>query len=163
MAGDPPVKCALPTRYRLMLPCPHCKRRVFSRLDIVYAPLQGRLQCRFCEKSAQFDLLSRWIFLSSLSLSIPGILLYGDVFYSGHLLVVSMFIIVVAWCVFSFLCFPLLTLEQAPGSGLNRTQGTMMLAVLLLTAMLLDGFIASRIDAEAALEQAKSTEMRRSP
>ena len=146
-----------------MLSCPHCKRRVFTRLDIVYAPLQGRVQCRFCGSAAQFDLLSRWIFLSTVSLSLPGVLLYGNVFYSGHLLVISMFIILIAWCVFSFLCFPLLTLEQATGSGLNRTQGTMMLAVLLLAAMLLDGFIASRIDADIAREQTKSTDIRRSP
>lgn len=146
-----------------MLPCPHCKRRVFTRLDIVYAPLQGRVQCRFCGSAAQFDLFSRWIFLSILSLSLPGLLLYGNIFYSGHLLVISMAIISIAWCVLSFLCFPLFKLEEVPGTGLNRTQGAMMLAVLLLTAMLLDGFIASRIDAEAAREQAESTKTRGSP
>ncbi len=146
-----------------MLPCPTCKRRVFTRLDIIYAPLQGRIQCRFCGGSAQFDLFSRWIFLSILSLSLPGVLLYGNVFYSGHLLVISMAFILIAWCVLSFLCFPLFQLEPISGTGLSRTQGAMMLAVLLLTAMLLDGFIASRINADAVLEHDKSTETRRSP
>jgi hypothetical protein len=146
-----------------MLPCPTCKRRVFSRLDIIYAPLQGQVRCRFCGSAAQLDLLSRWVFLSILALSLPGVLLYGNVFYSGHLLVISMSIILIAWCVLSFLCFPLFTLEAVSVTGLNRTQGAMMLAVLLLAAMLLDGFIASRIDAEVAREQAKSTETRRSP
>lgn len=144
-----------------MIPCPSCKRDVYTRLDILYVPLQGRVQCRFCGHAAQLDVLSRWLFLAILALTMPGMLLYGNIFYSGHLFVVSMVMIFIAWCVLASLCFPILTLEQVPGAGLNRSQGTMMLAVLLIAAMLLDGFIASRIEADAQRDQKASHAERR--
>lgn len=145
-----------------VITCPSCKRNVFTRRDIMYAPLEGRVQCRFCGRAARLDLLGRWIILAVLALMLPGLLLYGGVFYSGHLFVVSIFIILIAWALLALLCFPLLTLEAVDGRSLDRAQGTMMLIVILVAAMLLDVFIASRFESEEKLEKNGHATVRRS-
>jgi hypothetical protein len=88
---------------------------------------------------------------------LPGVLLYGDVFYSGHLFVVSLVFVFAAWTALSWLCCPALALERATtGRPIDRTTGILILAVLLAAAGIIDNFMAARFDAEA-LENTHST------
>lgn len=144
-----------------MIACPNCNRRVFTRRDIACAPLEGKVRCRFCGRSARLDLLSRWIILAVIALMMPALLLTWGVFYSGHLFMVSIAIVLTTWGLLSLLCFPLMTLEPMEGSSLDRTQGTIMLVVLLIAAMLLDVYIASRFESEEALHKDQTAEERR--
>ncbi len=80
-------------------------------------------------------------------LILPALLLYWELFYSGHLFVVSLLVILVAWRIFTFLIFPLLALEEvAARSGVNRKQSFLILAVLFSAAMAIDGFMSSRFE-----------------
>jgi hypothetical protein len=163
-----------------VIACPNCNRRVFTRRDIACAPLEGKVRCRFCGRSARLDLLSRWIILAVIALMMPALLLtWGvfysghlfmmmpallltwGVFYSGHLFMVSIAIILTAWGLLCLLCFPLMTLEPIEGSSLDRTHGTIMLVVLLIAAMLLDVYIASRFESEEALHKDQTAEEHR--
>src|SRR5690349_21461895 len=91
-----PTRCESPAEAHArgrVIACPSCQRQVLTRLDILLATLDGRVQCPVCGRMARLDLMSRWMILCVLALSLPALLLYGGVFYSGHLFVVSMFII----------------------------------------------------------------------
>ena len=148
-----------------MIACPNCKRRVFTRRDILYAALDGSAPCRICGRTARLDILSRWVISCVIALVLPGILLYGDVFYSGHLFLVSLFIILSAWRLLSWIGFPFLALEEVEASSaIDRKQSILILAVLLAAAMVLDGFMASRFDADEAIESGPApSAARRSP
>ena len=82
-----------------------------------------------------------------LALVLPIVLLYGDVFYSGHLFLVSIFVIVGGWAFLSWIGFPFLSLETVPGSApLNPRVSIVILLVLLFAAMMFDAFMRSRFD-----------------
>ena len=114
---------------------------------MLYTVLDGTAQCRFCGQTARLDLLSRWVISCVLALALPMVLLYGDVFYSGHLFLVSLFLILGGWALLSWIGFPLLTLETVQGGApLNARTGAVILLVLLFAAMIFDAFMRSRFD-----------------
>lgn len=124
---------------------------------MLYAALDGTVRCRFCGGVARLDLLSRWVISCVIALVLPIVLLYGGVFYSGHLFLISMCLIFGAWRILSWVGFPLLTLEAVAGnSSLDRKQSMLILAVLLVAAIMFDGFMSSRFDADDALETGRS-------
>jgi hypothetical protein len=130
-----------------MVACPNCKRRIFSRQDMLYAALSGTARCRACGHAARLDISFRWIFSCVLALVLPYALLYGGLFYSGHLFVISTFLILGTWAALSWLSFPFLALETAPRSeALDRRQSAVIVAVLLVSALLIDGYIRTRIE-----------------
>jgi hypothetical protein len=137
-----------------VIACPSCRRRVFSRSDILHATLRGSTQCRWCGRTLRLDLLSRWVLSCLLAILLPNALLYGDIFYSGHLFVVSMFLIYAGLALFSYVGFPLLSLEIAPEANpLNRRQSALLAGIILAAAIAIDGFIGLKIDADGALEK----------
>jgi hypothetical protein len=133
------------------LACPGCKRRVITLHDILYAPLDGTARCRVCGRVARLDLFSRWIISCVIAVILPGLLLYWELFYSGHLFAVSLLFILVAWRILTFLIFPILALEEvAAKSAVDKKQSIVILAILLSAAMVIDGFISSRFESEQA-------------
>ena len=140
-----------------MIACPSCKRRVFTRRDILSSSLDGTVECRACGRLARLDVLSRWMIACVIAIILPAVLLYGGLFYSGHLFVASMVLIFGAWRVLSWFGYPLLTLEHATGSvGLDRRQSVFIVVVLLFTAVVIDGFMAARFDDAQTAEQPRA-------
>ena len=140
------------------LACPGCKRRMFTLNDVLYAPLDGTAQCRACGRIARLDLFSRWVISCAIAVLLPALLLYWEMFYSGHLFVVSLLVILVAWRIMTFLIFPLLALEEvAARSGVNKKQSFVILAILLSAAMMIDGFMSSRFESDEAAEVRRVT------
>jgi hypothetical protein len=130
-----------------VIACPSCNRRVFTRRDILYATLDGAAQCRFCGRIARLDLMSRWLISCLLALVLPTAYLYGGVFYSGHLFLISIVVILGAWGILTFVGFPLLTLEVVGGSSaIDRRKSMLILAVVLIAAIIIDSFIRARIE-----------------
>lgn len=128
---------------------------------MLYAALDGTVRCDACGESAQFDVFSRWVLCCAVALLLPMLLLNGDVFFSGHLFVVAMFLIFVAWRLLSMLALPILALEPVERrASLNRTESVFVAIVLLVGALAFDGFMASRIAADAAKEKSRVTEVR---
>ena len=92
-----------------------------------------------------------------LALLLPNALLYGGVFYSGHLFVISIFLIYCGLAILSYIGSPLLGLEVAPDrAALNRRQTALLAALVLGAALVLDGFIASKIESESELEKQRA-------
>jgi hypothetical protein len=92
-----------------------------------------------------------------LAILLPNVLLYGGLFYSGHLFVISIVIIYGAWALLSFFGFPFLTLEAvASDSSIDRPKSILLLAVLLVAAIVIDSFIASKIEADNARDSGRS-------
>jgi hypothetical protein len=140
----------------LLIACPSCRRRVFTRRNMLYAALDGTARCRVCGRSARLDMLSRWLLSCVLAVLLPAALLYANVFYSGHLYVFSIVVVLGAWRALSILGLPYLTLEAVPErTDVDRKASAFALGAMLLAAVLLDGFIASRIDAEMARESGR--------
>jgi hypothetical protein len=92
-----------------------------------------------------------------LAILLPNVLLYGGLFYSGHLFVISIVIIYGAWALLSFFGFPFLTLEAvASDSAIDRPKSILLLAVLLVAAIVIDSFIASKIESDNARDSGRS-------
>ena len=107
--------------------------------------IDGTAQCRLCGQTARLDLFSRWVISCLLAMVLSTVLLYCDVFYSGHLFLVSMFVIFGGWVVLSYIGFPFLTLEAfAGGAPIDRRAGLVILLILLAAAMMFDAFMWSR-------------------
>ena len=124
---------------------------------MLYATLNGLTKCRFCGRTAQLDMLSRWIISCAIALVLPGLLLYGNVFYSGHLFLVSILVIFGGWGILSYIASPVLTLEAVPDSAyIERSKSIAMLAAVLVAAIGFDSFMASRFESEEALENGRS-------
>jgi hypothetical protein len=138
--------------------CPRCRRRVFTRRDFVSTALEGTGQCRKCGQSVRLDLFSRWVMSCAIALTLPAVLLYGDLFYSGHLFVASFIFIFVAWAALAWLCCPALALERTTTSGppIDRATGMLIVVVLLAAAGIIDNFMAARFETEP-VEQTRST------
>jgi len=141
--------------------CPSCKRRTITRRDFVRAGIDGSTQCGACGKLSRLHMLGRWTISCAIALFLPVLLLYGDVFYSGHLFVVSIFFVFAAWRALSMLAFPFLALEALPDrTPLGRKQSIALAAVLLIGALTVDAFMASRFEkgegyADAAADNLK--------
>ena len=136
--------------------CPGCRRHSISSRDMLYASLDGGVKCRACGKIARLDLLSRWMLAIMLAIILPMVLLYGNVFYSGHLFIVSLAVILIAWRLLSVIGMPILGLEEAPrGLCMNHRQSVFTLTLIVTAALAMDGFMAYRIDADEARAKAQ--------
>ena len=114
---------------------------------MLYATLDGAAQCRSCGRTARLDISSRWIMSCVLAIALPNILLYGGVFYSGHLFLISTFLIIGAWGMLSLVGFPLLKLEVAAGSSSNdRRTSILALVAVLVAAIIIDSIMRARFD-----------------
>lgn len=140
-----------------MIPCPNCKRRIFTARHMLYASLDGAVKCTACGKLSRLDMISRWVLACMLAIILPMVLLYGNIFYSGHLFMVSLVVILCAWRGLSMIGLPILGLELVPrGACLNYRQSIFTLGLIVVAALVLDGFMAYRIDAEEARAGAPS-------
>jgi hypothetical protein len=93
----------------------------------------------------------------TLAILLPNALLYGNVFYSGHLFLVSIFLIYCGLATLSYLGFQLLALEVAPDHAvLYRRQAALLGGILLVAASVMDGYIAFKIEADNALENQRA-------
>ena len=136
--------------------CPSCKRWVFTRHDLFYGPLDGTAQCRACGRTARLDLLSRWLISCAIALILWNVLLFGGVFYSGHLFLVSMVVIFGLWRLLCAAAFPFIMLEAVPDSPLDRTKSMLAMVALLVVAMMFDSFMAARFESDDAAESARA-------
>jgi hypothetical protein len=140
-----------------MIACPNCKRRSITRRDILYAPLDGTTRCRACGRYARLDMFSRWLLSCLIALCLPAFLLTWGIFYSGHLLFVSMVAIVGAARLLAWAGLPLFALEPvAPNAPLDRRQSIMILGALIVAAVMLDAFIASKFESDDAIRDAEA-------
>jgi CXXC-20-CXXC protein len=139
-----------------VIACPSCKRRLFTSRDIFCASLDGTIRCPACGRSARLDTLSRWIISCIIALLIPALFLYGGVFYGGHFFIFCILVTMGAWRALTFITFPFLTLESAAPASFDRKHGILTLVALALTAIVLDGYMAARINAEDAKENERS-------
>ena len=120
---------------------------------MLWANLDGSTQCGACGETARLDIFGRWVLSCFLALVLPTVLIYGNVFYSGHLFVVSIAIIFGVWRGLAFLCLPFLTLEAAPGGAVfDRGANRIALTVLLIGAVAVDALIASRFETPDPLQ-----------
>lgn len=132
-----------------MTACPHCKRRIFTRHDILFAAIDGAMQCRACGGMARLDTFSRWVISIVLSVFLPALFLQGQVFYSGHFFAVSIIVILGGWRILSWLGLPLFTLEAAEDRvSLRPRQSAFLVVALLTAAMVMDGFMSARFERE---------------
>ena len=140
-----------------MIACPSCRRRVFTRRDLVYATPSGTVRCRACGRTAQLDLLFRWLFSCAIAMILSTVLLYGGFFYSGHLFLISIVVIFGTWAALSWVAFPYLMLEPAEDQIiLERKHSTLIAVVILAVAIGFDSFLASLFEPETAQEHAHS-------
>jgi hypothetical protein len=140
-----------------VIACPSCKRRIFTRRDLVSATPSGTVRCRACGRTAQLDLLARWLFSCAIAMILSTVLLYGGFFYSGHLFLISIVVIFGTWAALSWIAFPYLMLEPAEDQViLERRHSTLIAAVILVAAISFDSFIASLFEPEPAQEHAQS-------
>lgn len=124
---------------------------------MLHATLHGTTRCRWCGRTLRLDVLSRWLLSCVLAILLPYALLFGNIFYSGHLFLVSIFLIYSGLAIMSYLGSPLLGLEVAPDHiALNRRQSALLAGIVLVAAIVMDGVIASKIDADAALEKQRT-------
>lgn len=135
---------------------------------MLYAAIDGAMRCRACGKLARLDLFSRWLISIMIALILPGVLLWGQVFYSGHLFVVSMVLIFAGWRVLSYIVLPCLSLEPAVSERppLRPRQSAFVLSVLLAAGSVMDVFMAAHFEEhaeQAAVPSAVSREERLDP
>lgn len=125
---------------------------------MLYAPLDGTVPCRACGRVARLDIFSRWAISCVIAIILSSVLLYGGFFYSGHLFVVSMFIILGVWRTLSYLGLPAFALEAVDDRlTLDRRHSLIVLAVLLIAAVVFDGFMASLFEPDSGLEDTRAT------
>ncbi len=124
----------------------------------MYTALEGTGPCRSCGQSARLDMFSRWLLSCVIALSLSSLLLYCDLFYSGHLFVISCVFIFSAWGALAWLCSPILTLERAPTEPrIDRTTGMLVLVVMIAAAGIFDTFMASHFETPEKLESVHSS------
>lgn len=125
---------------------------------MLYSPLDGTLLCRACGRVARLDIFSRWAISCMIAIILSSVLLWGGFFYSGHLFVVSMFIILGVWRTLSYLGMPAFALEAVDDRfTLDRRHSLIALAVLLIAAVMFDGFMASLFEPDSGLEDTRTT------
>ena len=142
-----------------MIACPSCRRRVITRRDLLYATLDGAIRCRGCGRSARLDLLGRWLISCAIAMILSTVLLYGGVFYSGHLFLIAIFVIFGTWGILSWIAAPLLMLEPVEDhSTLDQKHSALIVVVMLVAAIGFDSFLASRFEPETSQEHARSAD-----
>ena len=134
-----------------MIACPACKRRSFTYREMLGASLDGGAQCPVCREVARLDQMSRGMIACMLALLLWMLLFYYDVFYSGYLFLFSMTVILAGWRLLSAAALPMLALETVPnGFCFDRRQTLVTLAILLVTAIAIDGLLSYRSAADKA-------------
>ena len=134
----------------LMMACPGCKRRVIGAADLLRANLDGSVQCPACGAFACLDQVSRLFVACPLALLLWFALLSWDILFSGYLFLFSTVVILAGWRVLSAVGMPILGLEiSRDGMIFGRKQTVVSLAIMIGTAMAIDGFISYRTDSEA--------------
>ena len=147
-----------------VIACPSCRRRAFTRRDLLSASVDGTARCRFCGRVARLDVFSRWVISCVLAVVVSTALLYGGVFYSGHLFLISLVMIMAAWAGLCAIAFPVLALEPtADAAPITHRQSLTIVAVLLAGAMVIDGFMSARFEPEDAAPAKASASASRSP
>ena len=140
-----------------MSACPACKRRTFTRHDFLGAGLDGTAKCRACGQVARLDAMSRFFVTGVLVLLLWMILLYGNILFSGYLFIFSTIVIFGGWRLLTAAALPLITLEKAPrGTCLDRRQSVFILAIMIVVALVIDGLMSYRSDADKAHANAAS-------
>ena len=144
-----------------MIPCPGCRRRTFTHRELLGANLDGRVKCPACGELARLDEISRCLIAGVLALLLWILLLNGNIFYSGYLFVFSTLAIITGWRLLSAAALPLLSLEKAPGVCFDRRQNIVMIGTIIITAVVIDGLLSYRSDADkrhaTAVSAAEST------
>jgi len=140
-----------------VIACPSCRRRVFTRRDIMFATPEGVVRCPACGRMARLDLLGRWLISCAIAMILSTILLYGGFFYSGHLFLISIVVIFGSWAALSWVAFPCLMLEPAEDQIiLERKHSTLIAALILVLAIGFDSFLASLFEPESGQEHVHS-------
>jgi hypothetical protein len=140
-----------------MIPCPACKRRIFSGREMLGTGLDGRAKCPACGGLARLDSMSRCLLACVLALLLWMLLLHGNIFESGYLFLFSTIVIISGWRLLCAAALPLLALEKVAGNTcFNRRQNIVMLAALIVTSIAIDGLMSYRSDADRALRNAAS-------
>ena len=143
-----------------MLACPACRKRTFTRREIV-----GTLgaKCPACGEVARLDSMSRCLLACVLAVSLWSLLLFGNFFYSGYLFVFSTIVLLAGWPLLLAVALPLLALEKAPtGNCFDRRQTIAMFAILIVVAVVIDGLLSYRSAADRADADTMSPEVRTS-
>ncbi len=143
-------ECTL--QFWVMIACPNCKRRVFTRRDMMCATLDGGARCRICGRIARLDLISRLMISCVLAIVLLPVFMYGGIFYSGHLFLISVVFVLGGWRILSSAGLPFLALEAVAGrASIDRRQSILILVLLLVVAIALDGFMSSRFEGDGML------------
>lgn len=101
--------------------------------------------------------MSRCLVACMLALLLCMMLFYGNLFYSGYLFVFSMIVILGGWRLLSAALLPLLSLEKVPGGTcFDRRQSIVTLAIMIVVAIVIDGLMSYRSDADKARANAAS-------
>jgi hypothetical protein len=144
-----------------VITCPNCNRRALTGRHLLYASFEGEAECPSCGRASRLDLPSRWILSCMLAIVLPGVLLWGNVFYSGHLFIVSILVVLGGWRLLSCVGAPILSLERVPTrSSVDGRHAVLVVAVMLTTATVLDAFIASRFEPDAAVQNGRSVSVK---
>jgi hypothetical protein len=141
-----------------MIACPGCKRRIIAHREILGASLDGAIVCPTCGQVGRLDGFSRCFVGCMLALLLWMMLLHGDFLFSRYLFLFSMVFILGGWRLLSAAALPLLTLEKAPGTCFDRRQSLVMLVVLVVFAIILDGFMSYRSEADKAYASTASAD-----
>lgn len=137
--------------------CPSCERGGFTRRDMLWANVDGSACCTACGGTVRLDLFGRWVLSCLMAIVLPTVLLYGNVFYSGHLFLVSIAVIFGVWRGLCFLMLPYLTLEPAPVAfPVGRRTNLVMMGVLLAGAVSIDAMMASRFESPELAPEVRS-------
>jgi hypothetical protein len=133
-----------------MIACPACKRRVVGPAEMLRANLDGSVQCPACGAFAGLDQISRFFVACPLAFLLWLAVLYWDILFSGYLFLFSTVVILAGWRVLSAVGTPILGLEISRGGAVfNRKQTLVSLAIMIGTAVAIDGFMSYRTEAEA--------------
>jgi hypothetical protein len=139
-----------------MIPCPACKRRIFSGREMLGAGVDGGAKCPACGQLARLDSVSRCLVTCVLALLLWMLLLHGKILYSGYLFLFSTIVIIIGWRLLCAAALPLLSLEQmAQGRSFDRRQNIVTVAILIVTSIVIDGLLSYRSDVDRALGNAE--------
>ena len=141
-----------------MIACPGCKRRIIAYREILGASLDGATVCPACGQVARLDAFSRCVVACMLAMLLWMMLFHADLLFSRYLFLFSMIVILGGWRLLSAAALPLLTLEKAPGTCFDRRQSIVMLVVLIVFAIILDGFMSYRSEADKAYASTASAD-----
>jgi hypothetical protein len=132
-----------------MIACPACKRRVVGQAELLWANLDGSMQCPACGAFARLDQMSRLFIACPLALLLWFTVLSWSILFSSYLFVFSTIFILGGWRLLSAALMPILALEPyGDGTVIGRKQTFVGLAIMIGTAIIIDGFMSYRTEAD---------------